>query len=430
MHGLFSLAVATAATLFGSSLAIPIDVAPAPAGGFRVATGDAVHSNSTPAVNGAAASGALKITLHNNYGDNMNAYVLGQDIHGNAVMVTPDGQFLYPNPGGSKVPQPIGGNIAIKLGPRGQATDVHVPDYLISGRVYVAQGELKFFSLADDQGNVLVVQPSVTNAQDPSAGVLWAFVELTNNAQALYANVSFVDFVSIAMSLTLTLGSGEVQTVRGVGQGALAGICNDLRAQAHADGQPWDQLCVSDGFGGSGALLRVLSPATLLATPGNGDLMRDYWSDYVDRVWARYAGQDLRIASEGGDRVCRASGDALTCQGGAGRAYVKPTALDIFGCNAGPFANLGGDPVVPSLCAAFHRSTLLRDGGDVQPGLGSAAYYQANPTNHYSRVVHKYEVDNKGYAFPYDDVNPAGENSAGVVAGPNPSVLEVFVGGI
>lgn len=425
MRSFFHLTVATAATLFGSSLAMPIDVAPAEAGGLRVTARDTVPVSDAAAVSGAS-SGALKITLHNNYGDNMNAYVLGQDVHGKAVMVTPDGQFLYPNPGGSKVPVPIGGNIAIKMGPRGQSTDVHVPDYLISGRVYIAQGELKFFSLAGDQGNVLVVQPSVTNQQDPSAGVLWAFVELTNNAQALYANISFVDFISIAMSMTLTLGSGEVQTVKGVGQGSLGSICQDLRAQAQADGQPWDRLCVTDA---GGALLRVLSPATLLATPGNGDLMKDYWAGYVEQVWARYAAQDLTIANDGGGFVCRASGDALACHG-ASRTYPKPSALDIFGCNAGPFANLGGDPVVPALCAAFHRTTLLLDGGDVQPGLGGAAYYQHSPTNHYSRVVHKYEADNKGYAFPYDDVNPAGENSAGVVAGPNPSVLEVFVGGM
>ena len=71
----------------------------------------------------------------------------------------------------------------------------------------------------------------------------------------------------------------------------------------------------------------------------------------------------------------------------------------------------------------------MQTGGNIQPGLGATSYYQSAPTNWYSAFVHQNEVDGKGYAFSYDDVNPEGENQSGVVADSNPQVLTVVVGG-
>lgn len=58
--------------------------------------------------------------------------------------------------------------------------------------------------------------------------------------------------------------------------------------------------------------------------------------------------------------------------------------------------------IVARLCAAFHRSTLLRDGGNVQPGLSTATYYTDTSTYYYSKLVYEYEVQNVGDAVPYD----------------------------
>lgn len=130
---------------------------------------------------------------------------------------------------------------------------------------------------------------------------------------------------------------------------------------------------------------------------------------------------------------CRVSEGSLRCEGD-NREYAQPTSQDIFGCNAGTFSVYPGDndvhhAVVPRLCAAFNRATLLMDGGDVQPALGSDSYYQNSPSNHYSRIVHHWETDGLGYAFSYDDVNPAGQNEAGAVWGENPQLLEIAIGG-
>ena len=127
-------------------------------------------------------------------------------------------------------------------------------------------------------------------------------------------------------------------------------------------------------------------------------------------------------------------GNNLFCEGD-NRSYAKPSAADIFGCNSGPFAIMETDnavhkAVVPRLCAAFNRGTFLDNGGNVQPKLPATSYYQADPNNQYSRIIHKYEPDGQGYAFSYDDVNPDGENQAGLVAGPDPRLLHIVLGGI
>ena len=52
------------------------------------------------------------------------------------------------------------------------------------------------------------------------------------------------------------------------------------------------------------------------------------------------------------------------------------------------------------------------------------------PSNWYSKFVHAEESDGKGYAFPYDDVNPSvGIDQAGVVADASPTLLTITVGG-
>jgi hypothetical protein len=72
----------------------------------------------------------------------------------------------------------------------------------------------------------------------------------------------------------------------------------------------------------------------------------------------------------------------------------------------------------------------MTTGGNIQPGLASKMYYSSAPTNWYSAFVHQNEVDGKGYAFSYDDVNPDGDvNQSGVVADADPQVLTVTVGG-
>ncbi|KAM0282166.1 hypothetical protein ACHAQH_003206 [Verticillium albo-atrum] len=377
--------------------------------------------------------GNLPLNLVNNFdGGSLNAYISGLDSKGAVVFLAADGRLVYPTSGGSTVPVPIKANIAIPLPPKGQTLRVTLPIALSSGRVYFAAGKLDFFMVFTGSGDGLV-QPSISNLQDPSAGLNWGFVELTLTPQGvIWANISFVDFVGLVFGMRLVNRDGSVHEVLGLPADAVNNICNELRAQGEADGRPWAAHCIA---GPSGRPLRVVSPNNYASI--NPGAFANYWTAYADEVWRRYSSQPLRIntQNENGVVECRVTGDVLLCKGD-NRGYPKPKAIDIWGCNSGPFGIQQGDnaihyAVVPRLCAAFVRTTLLLAGGSLQPGLDAADYYTHNPTSHYSRVVHEQEVDGRGYAFPYDDVNPDGaEDAAGLIASGNFDVLSFFIGGI
>jgi hypothetical protein len=300
-----------------------------------------------------------------------------------------------------------------------------MPDYLSSGRIYTAAGTLSFYLVSGG-----LVQPSVTNPKDPNIDVNYGFAEFSNNAQGIYADVSFVDFLGIPLGLSLQSTSGT-QSVKGVGTTAVSDVCSALKAQAAIDGAPWDDLCVTDA---KGNLVRVIAPTDYISATNTG--FNNYWSSYVDQVWTKYTTNTLTIDTQGaaGKVACKVTSGTLICAGD-NRGYAKPSAADIFGCDSGPFKILKGDnsihaAVVPRLCAAFDRSTLLLNGGNVQPSLPSSSYYTVSPTNHFSRIVHKYELGGLGYAFAYDDVASDGAPSAaGLVSDANPQVLTVTIGG-
>lgn len=388
-----------------------------------------IHKNSISAAN--ALGRSLSLSFANNLGGGpLNAYVMGLDSNNRVVFVAGDGTLIYPSSGGSGVPVPIETDVSIPLPALGNALNMTVPIPIASGRIYFSQGTLSFFMVKTANGDGLV-QPSVTNLEDPNAGINWGFVEFTYTTDlALWANLSYVDFVGLPLGLILTDRNGATQVVKGLGADSVLRICEGLVNQAKQDYTPWAGMCIADS---AGTPLRVLSPYSYAVLYGIA--FQDYWSRYVDQVWAAYGETILSINTQSsvGTVACMVVNGQLTCAGD-NRGYAKPTANDIWGCNSGPFAIQAGDnnvhrAVVPRLCAAFVRSTLLLAGGSLQPGLGSGSYYTVSPTNHYSRLVHELEVDGKGYTFPYDNVSPDdATNASGVVASSAPGTLTVYVG--
>lgn len=433
MHSFSTLLFGAVACLIGNALAAPLIVHPGTANDVVITNKDTVNATHTAVTNSTGSGGTqqLQIDMVNNFAGSVNAYVTGLDPNNQLVMLQTDGSWLYPDAGGATTPQPINGNIAIALGGQGSTTTITLPDYISAGRVwFAANGELQFFVVQGADGPSLV-EPSSTNPQDPSAAVNWGFVELTNIADGgLYANISYVDFVGLPLGMSLT-GSGGTQTALGLPATAVSSICNDLKTQAASDGQPWDQLCVVDS---SGNPLRVIAPPDF--TSVNTNAFSSYWTDYVNQVWQQYSSQPLTINTQvaAGDVSCTVSGGTLNCDGD-NRGYAQPVAADIWGCNSGPFAIEDTDndihrAVVPRLCAAFNRATLLLDGGNLQPSLDPTHYYTTAPTNYYSQIVHKYEGDGRGYAFSYDDVTPDGSvNTSGELTDGVPQTLTITVGG-
>lgn len=450
MRGFTFWTSALAAIMVGQTLASPVAIRPQPVkvtpggaqdiiitkqdtlnGTFKGTSAGTEQSIQTVA---AAASAALPLEIVNNFAGatsgEINAYVTGLDTSGNVVFLQADGSFYYPSGTTSSVPVQITADIGIPISGEGTTTTITIPDYISSGRVYLAVGSLEFFVVDNGSGGAALVQPSAVNPSDPSADVNWGFIELTNTEDGgLYTNISYVDFIGLILGMSLTGTDGSVQSALGLTSDAVSTICADLVAQTASDGQPWASLCQTDT---AGNYIRVLSPNDYVSTDSSA--FSDYFTDYISEVYSTYSSSPLTINTQTGtgNVTCTTGGSTtFTCEG-SDVTFSEPAAIDIFGCNSGPFAVTGNSvdaAIVPRLCAAFNRATLLLSGGDVQPSLGADSYYTVAPCNYYSKFVHEVEVDGKGYAFSYDDVNPDGENASGELVSTIPASLTITVGG-
>jgi hypothetical protein len=477
--------------------------------------------------------GKLDIDLINNIdSSNVIAILSGLDEAGKLVLLDENNQFFYPTAEGAEGDKtPLPESVKRKLGPKDSKTTLKVPDYIYSARVYFADGDLQMFVVKTPTGQGLA-EPSPFNPDDPNKDLNWGFAELTNSKTwGLYANLSFVDFVGMALGLKLRRHGNDTTEVKGVPTGGKHKVCNDLVDQAKKDGQPWDKLCINNA---EGQLMRVLAPAGQISIDKTA--FSDYWYPYTNETATKFSTDALTINSQSaaGNVSCKwkpaannlsaavnSTSSAGNYTSGAGnytgtslnnwntssastttsnavnptssatinasnytssslnstssagnitinasnytssagnstsgalnatastamelhcdgdnRPYAAPTAEDIFGCNTGPFAILEGDndvhkAIVPRLCAAFNRGTFLIKDGNIQPYVKPNQYYNGSETkNWYSAVVHANQLDNRGYAFSYDDVSVDNESdTAGVVTGTNPEVLTIFVGG-
>jgi hypothetical protein len=377
----------------------------------------------------ASGNPALSFSFVNNYlSGSINIYISGQDPNNNNawVFVLPDGSFYYPSSTTSSSPVPFNQDIAIPLSAQGNTTSVTIPGYLSSGRIYAAVGNLNF---EVETGGGLVV-PSANNPDDPSVDINWGFSEFTNTNDGIFADVSYIDVVGIPIGISLT-GSSGTQTVLGITSNTVSSVCSALTAQAAIDGQPWGGLCFMDT---DGTPLRVIAPSDYISIEGSA--FENYFTSYVEKVWDYYTNHVLTIDTQQsyGEVACQVVGTNLTCDGGDSWSYAQPNANDIFGCNSGPFENAGNGlhlAIVARLCAAFNRGTLLLTGGNIQPSLSPSSYYTAEvPLNYFSKFVHENEIDNMGYAFPYDDVAPNGAQAvSGAITDAHPTSFTMVIGG-
>lgn len=380
------------------------------------------------------ATGTLSISLYNaTTSNNVYAYITGLAINkNNAVfLLQSDGQTAYypDNPSSDQIP--LSADCAIALGAVGTTKTVTVP-YIAGGRIWFCIDGTLTFLLNNGQLGPGLVEPSVSNAADPNHSLNWDFCEFTYNQSQLYANITYVDFVSIPIALTLTGASGSVSHVGGLPANGLDTICSNLIAQNNLDGAGWDQLIITN----NGTQVRVLSPDKGIIM--NSSLFENYWTDYINQVWAKYVSTPLVIDTQSswGTVTGYTSNDRtqLTFSGFGG--FSKPSAQDIFGADSGPFApQLAPAPTAAllnigaRLDAAFNRATLLTDSNQPDGEIASN-FYTDTVTNHYSRIVHAANVDGRGYCFPYDDVTPSGgPEQSGYVADPAPANFLVTVGG-
>ncbi|XDG06283.1 hypothetical protein ABKA04_005898 [Annulohypoxylon sp. FPYF3050] len=371
---------------------------------------------------------SLQIALKNSSdSDQVYAYITGIALQqgGQRCVLKADGHGLYFPENPPAIGSPLTEDCAIPLGAPGNTVTVTIPQ-MAGGRIWFSRNAKLTFLL--NPGPALV-EPSVLNPSDPNANVDFGFCEFTLNDAQLYANISYVDFVPrLPIAISLKQASGEVQSVAGMAPDGVDRLANALREQAGRDNQPWDKLVVER----DGKVLRILN-----ATHGNavGASFDGYFEAYVDLVWEHFLakqerGEVLKINTQAAPGVLEAK---FTRDSGVrigDEMFSKPTTADILGCNSGPFTT-GPSPtrnaVIPRLAAAFVRSALLvADEHPSQPHT----FYQTDPTNHYARLVHEHNVDGKGYAFAYDDVQPDdGDDQSGKVNAGDPVLFTVTIGG-
>lgn len=324
----------------------------------------------------------------------------------------------------------MGKNIAIPLGRPGSTVTVTVP-HLAGSRIYFSIGEPLKFLLNRGGNGAALVAPSINNPADPNFKIQWDFCEFTFDNSQLFCNITYVDFVSLSVGLSLTEQNGNKQNVTGLVAGGLDQIANDLKSQGAHDKQPWDSLI----YAPNGKIIRILSPNNAIL--GNGRLFAGYYEPYVDQVWSKYQSDTLSIDTQNGTWGTvkgKVENNVLTFPNSSGRPYTftKPSSADIFSCSSGPF-NLPNNEygnIGARVAAGLNRSTMLIS--DKQPDAPTPnLYYQGDrvPTNHYSRIVHARNADRLGYAFPYDDVTSAnGQDQSGKVASGAPRSFTVTVG--
>jgi hypothetical protein len=201
-------------------------------------------------------------------------------------------------------------------------------------------------------------------------------------------------------------------------------MAESLRQQAQQDCRPWDKLIVES----DGRNLRILN-----ATHGGavGASFDGYYEPLVEEVWEKYkSGSKMKINTQAGPGVLEGRINHKGKLVIGDEEFDKPSTADILGCNSGPFTT-GQSPtrnaIIPRLAAAFVRSALV----DAEHHPSSPdTFYRRDPTNHYARLVHEHNVDKKGYAFAYDDVQPdEGEDQSGKVNAGDPVLFTVTAGG-
>ncbi len=379
----------------------------------------------TPATGGGLPATILTTLVNDSDTDTAYAYVTGIDPNtGKWAFVTADGQSLYipPIPGANHTA--IAQDCAIPLNAAGTAgKDITLPR-LISGRVFFSyDAKMQFFI---DTGGGLVM-PSPLNPADENIDVQYTFCEFTFDNTQLYGNISFVDILSIPVAFKLTVSDGfGTQYVPGLPDNGMEAVANKLLAQKALDGTGWDKCLF---YNSSNQLVRVLSPNSTVQPALYPHAFDGYMDSYVDAVWAKYSSQTLTVDTQyiWGQVSGQVSGGVLNL---SGFTFAKPTSKDIFSCSTGPFTT-GNDEsgnISARLAAAFNRTTLLTN--SVQPTNENPNdfYYTETKTNHYARIVHEEVYGNLGYAFPYDDVHPAGVDFEGRIQSGAPSHWTITVG--
>ena len=342
----------------------------------------------------AAVPATIPLTFTNSSGrtDPVYIYNLGTNLAtGQQGWADASGAFhAWPAGGNPPTPAP---DASIAGPANGTSKTIRMPKF--SGRIYFSYGQKLVFKLTTGG----LVQPAVQNPSDPNRTILFNWSEYTLNDAGLWLNSTQVDMFSVPYDVGVKAGNGSIRTTGKLKAGGYNAVYNALR------GAGWGGLIQTRS---DGTVLRALSPGHGIEA---GGLSATAMSDYVNRVWSKYAGSTLTVtpfADQPGTKYFgRVSGNTMNFTNGSGAvvtSFQKPDSDSIFGCYKLLDApnDLVRGPISRTLCAGYNRTTLLTNPN--QPDASDTGFYKDAVTNQYAKAIHAQTADGAAYAFAFDDV--------------------------
>lgn len=273
--------------------------------------------------------------------------------------------------------------------------------------------------------------PNLANPTDPNQGIRYEMIELTYASNGLWTNTTRVDSYQYPMGLEVW---GNNDFYRKTGELLKQ---ESVIALWEAEVPSAFQACLNKTEG------VIMAPSKIPAFQSGG-AQAEYFKNYVDAIWAKYANEDL-IFNSGAAGVWkgRVEGERfvfhnLTNSFGNATGIIsrRPNTQEVLegkGVLAEDVQKIPGqtlDLVVQAqFCAALNRHAIDLNGaaGVTQDWSDSTKFFNAEPYNAYVEFWHRADVswNQSSYGFCYDDVF---EYSSTINA-PSPTSVKVTIGG-
>ena len=258
-----------------------------------------------------------------------------------------------------------------------------------SGRMYLSYGKPVYVKFVGSTG---YAGPDLNNPGDVNANTLFEFAEFTIEGKHYWGNTTRVDYFCFPMVTRLIGGSlyGGYDNVVG-DVGTRDEIFNAFKNEVPNE---YKSLVRDD---------RIIAPCK--STFNVGKINGNYFDNYINEFWNKYANEDLRFSSESGRFVGRVVGNQMrfTREGDSTVYYVdKPNTQEVLeGKGAFDRGNGVEKAIEAQLCAAFNRGVATEPENWDTP----SKYYKNSVSNFYAGFFHEHSVLGKAYGFCYDDVN-------------------------
>ena len=258
-----------------------------------------------------------------------------------------------------------------------------------SGRMYLSYGKPVYVKF---NGSTGYAGPDLNNPGDVNANTLFEFAEFTIEGKKYWGNTTRVDYFCFPMVTRLIGGSlyggydnvvGDIGTRDEIFTAFKNEVPNEYKSLVRDD--------------------RIIAPckSTFNVGKSNGN----YFDNYINEFWNKYANEDLRFSSESGSFVGRVVGNQMrfTREGDSTVYYVdKPNTQEVLeGKGAFDRGNGVEKAIEAQLCAAFNRGVATEPDKWYTP----SQYYKNSVANFYAGFFHEHSVLGRAYGFCYDDVN-------------------------